>query len=37
MVLNPQHADGCLLVQGALAAGPPAESIRKELAHLPDD
>ena len=31
MVMNPRHPDGCLLVQGALAAGPAAASIRKEL------
>lgn len=31
MVMNPHHPDGCLLVQGALAAGPAAASIRKEL------
>lgn len=31
MVMNPQHPDGCLLVQGALASGPSAVSIRKEL------
>jgi AcrR family transcriptional regulator len=31
MVMNPRHPDGCLLVQGALAAGPTATSIRKEL------
>jgi|SRR5438552_14380481 len=31
MAMNPRHPDGCLLVQGALAAGPVAESIRKEL------
>lgn len=31
MVMNPCHPDGCLLVQGALAAGPAAASIRKEL------
>src|SRR5262249_54977217 len=31
MVMNPRHPDGCLLVQGALAAGPDAASIRKEL------
>jgi AcrR family transcriptional regulator len=31
MVMNPHHPDGCLLVQGALASGPAAASIRKEL------
>ena len=31
MVMNPRHPDGCLLVQGALAAGPAAASIRQEL------
>jgi AcrR family transcriptional regulator len=31
MVMNPRHADGCLLVQGALAAGPLAEPVRREL------
>src|SRR5205823_11808748 len=31
MVMNRHHPDGCLLVQGALAAGPAAESVRKEL------
>src|SRR5439155_19000007 len=31
MVMNPLHPDGCLLVQGALASGPAAESIRMEL------
>jgi len=31
MVMQPNHPDGCLLVQGALASGPSAESIRKEL------
>jgi AcrR family transcriptional regulator len=31
MVMNPHHPDGCLLVQGALASGPSAASIRKEL------
>jgi AcrR family transcriptional regulator len=33
MVMNPRHPDGCLLVHGALAAGPAAELIRKELSH----
>jgi AcrR family transcriptional regulator len=31
MVMNPCHPDGCLLVQGALAASPDCTSIRKEL------
>jgi AcrR family transcriptional regulator len=31
MVMNPRHPDGCLLVQGALAAGPLGESVRREL------
>jgi AcrR family transcriptional regulator len=31
MVLNPRHPDGCMLVQGALASGPAAASVRKEL------
>lgn len=31
MVMNPQHPDGCLLVQGALASGPSTASIRQEL------
>jgi AcrR family transcriptional regulator len=31
MAMNPSHPDGCLLVQGALATGPSAESVRKEL------
>jgi AcrR family transcriptional regulator len=31
MVMNPRHPDGCLLVQGALASGPVAEPVRKEL------
>jgi AcrR family transcriptional regulator len=31
MVMNPRHPDGCLLVQGALASGPAAASICKEL------
>jgi AcrR family transcriptional regulator len=31
MVMNSRHPNGCLLVQGALAAGPDAASIRKEL------
>lgn len=31
MVMHPQHPDGCLLVHGALAAGPDAEWVRREL------
>ncbi len=31
MVMNRNHPDGCLLVQGALASGPLAESARSEL------
>jgi AcrR family transcriptional regulator len=31
MVMNPRHPDGCLLVQGALASGPLASTVRKEL------
>jgi len=31
MAMNPRHPDGCLLVQGALASGPGAASVRKEL------
>jgi AcrR family transcriptional regulator len=31
MVMNPCHPNGCLLVQGALTAGPTAASICKEL------
>lgn len=31
MVMNPRHPDGCLLVQGALVAGPSAAAIRKQL------
>ena len=31
MAMNPRHGDGCLLVQGGLATGPAAESIRTEL------
>lgn len=31
MVMHPDHPDGCLLVHGALASGPEADSIRKEL------
>jgi AcrR family transcriptional regulator len=32
MAMNPRHPDGCLLVQGALAAGPQTQRIRQELA-----
>jgi AcrR family transcriptional regulator len=32
MVAHARHPDGCLLVQGALAAGPAAEAVRKQLA-----
>ena len=31
MAMNPRHPDGCLLVQGALATGPSADSVRQEL------
>ncbi len=31
MAMNRRHPEGCLLVQGALAAGPACEPIRKEL------
>lgn len=31
MVMDPGHPDGCLLVQGALASGPAAEWVRREL------
>jgi AcrR family transcriptional regulator len=31
MVMQPRHPDGCMLVQGALAAGPGTEWARKEL------
>lgn len=31
MVMHKGHPDGCLLVQGALASGPIAESVRMEL------
>ena len=31
MVMRPQHPDGCLLVHGALAAGPEAQWVRDEL------
>jgi AcrR family transcriptional regulator len=32
MVAHARHPDGCLLVQGALAAGPTADAVRKQLA-----
>ncbi len=32
MVAHVRHPDGCLLVQGALAAGPAAEAVRRQLA-----
>ncbi len=32
MVMNPRHPDGCLLVHGALASGPAAAPVRRELA-----
>ena len=31
MVMNPAHPDGCLLVQGALASGPLAGPVTREL------
>ncbi|HVA49732.1 MAG TPA: TetR/AcrR family transcriptional regulator [Pirellulales bacterium] len=31
MVMKRRHPDGCLLVHGALASGPLAESVRQEL------
>jgi hypothetical protein len=31
MVMHKDHPDGCLLVQGALASGPVAASVRREL------
>jgi AcrR family transcriptional regulator len=31
MVMHPRHPDGCLFVQGALASGPAAQFIGKEL------
>jgi AcrR family transcriptional regulator len=31
MAMQREHPDGCLLVHGALAAGPDAEWVRKEL------
>ncbi|HQU46171.1 MAG: TetR family transcriptional regulator, partial [Planctomycetia bacterium 21-64-5] len=33
MVMKRRHPDGCLLVHGALASGPLAESVRQELSH----
>ncbi|HKS76257.1 MAG TPA: TetR/AcrR family transcriptional regulator [Terriglobales bacterium] len=32
MVMDRNHPDGCMLVQGALASGPMGESARRELA-----
>ncbi len=32
MVAHARHPDGCLLVQGALAAGPAAAAVRQQLA-----
>jgi AcrR family transcriptional regulator len=32
MTSNPRNPDGCLLVQGALAAGPMAREVREDLA-----
>lgn len=32
MVFQPGNAEGCMLVRGAVAAGPAAESVRKQLA-----
>ncbi|HVX85387.1 MAG TPA: TetR/AcrR family transcriptional regulator [Phycisphaerae bacterium] len=32
MVAHARHPDGCLLVQGALAAGPAAAAVRRQLA-----
>lgn len=37
MVSHPNHPDGCLLVQGALASGPDSERIRRELARRRSD
>lgn len=34
MTSNPRHPDGCMLVQGALAAGPESEHVRAELASI---
>ncbi len=31
MTMDPEHPDGCLLVQGALVSGPLADSVRTEL------
>ena len=31
MAMNPRHPGGCLLVQGALASGPAAASVREAL------
>jgi AcrR family transcriptional regulator len=31
MTMNPRNPDGCLLVQGALAAGPMTTEVREEL------
>jgi hypothetical protein len=31
MVMHQRHPNGCLLVHGALASSPDADSIRKEL------
>jgi AcrR family transcriptional regulator len=31
MVMQPKNPDGCLLVQGALTAGPASEAVRKVL------
>ncbi len=31
MTMDPQHPEGCLLVQGALVSGPLADSVRTEL------
>lgn len=31
MTMNPEHPDGCLLVQGALVSGPFSDSVRTEL------
>lgn len=34
MVMQSNHPDGCLLVQGALASGPVADTVRTELNHV---
>jgi AcrR family transcriptional regulator len=34
MVAHARHPDGCLLVQGALAAGPAAAAVRQQLAAI---